>query len=365
MTSEQTGTEASDAGTTPAVRLAIEISIRLGAIILLVAACLVIIAPFLGIVVWALIIAIAMEGAHEALSRWLGGRRNLAAVVVVALTLILLIVPAVWLSETLISGAEHFAQDLSDGRLHVPPPDPSVADWPVIGARVYQGWTLASENLAEALSHLAPQLKAVSRWLLKAAGSTGIGMLQLVGSILIAGVMLARSEARRRAIERFAVRMAGTQRGPGLARLAEATVRSVVQGIIGVALIQAMLAGMGFLIAGIPGAGLWALLVLVAAVVQLPVAIVMLPPVFYGLSSIGGVPAILLTLWCVGISLLDNVLKPILFGRGVEVSALVIFMGAIGGMLAMGLVGLFLGAVVLAVGFALFTTWLSEAEETV
>ena len=356
------GDARSDA-TAPAVRNAVEIAIRLGAIALLVASCLMIIAPFVSIVVWALIIAIAADGPFEALCRRLRGRRRLAATLLLLLALVLLIVPAVRLSETLISGAQSFAQDVKDGRLHVPPPDQRVAGWPLVGPRLYDAWTLASENLGAALSQIGPQLQAVSVWLLKAGGSAGVGILQMVGSFLIAGVMLVRSESRTRAIEGFATRMAGPERGARLVQLANATVRSVVNGIVGVAVIQAMMAGLGFAVAGVPGAGLWSLLVLVAAVVQLPVAIVLLPPALYGLSSIGGLGGIVLAVWCIVISLVDNVLKPILFGRGgAEVPTLVIFMGAIGGMLTMGILGLFLGAVVLAVGFTLFTAWLSEGE---
>ncbi len=362
MPGDETPNDGSTNELGPAIRTAVEVSIRLGAIALLVFACLTIVAPFVWIVVWALIVAIAADGPHETLSRWFGGRRGLAAAFAVGVTLVVLIVPTVQLSDTLLSGAQDFAQDLSDGSLSVPPPDPSVAEWPIVGARVFEGWTLASENLAEALTHFGPQLQAISRWFLQAAGSAGAGILQLVGSLLIAGFLLARGDERRLSIERFAIRMAGSERGPQLSNLANATVRSVVQGILGVALLQAVLAGGGFLLAGIPAAGLWALLVLVAAVVQLPVAIVMLPPILYAFSSIGGVTAILITVWCVAVGLLDNVLKPMLFGRGVEVPSLVIFMGAIGGMLSMGIVGLFLGSVVLAVGFALFTAWLSEAD---
>ncbi len=347
---------------TPAIRMAIEISIRLGAIALLVAACLMIIAPFVSIVIWALIIAIAADGPHEMLTRWVGGRKGLAAGIAVTIALLVLIVPAVQLSESLISGAQDFAQDLDEGSFQVPPPDPKVENWPIIGPRVFAQWTLASENLAEALTHVGPQLETVSRGLLRAAGSAGIGILQFAASILIAGMMLARGDERRKAVEAFAIRMAGRRRGKSLSILANATVRSVVQGILGVAFVQSVLAGVGFLIAGVPAAGLWALMVLVAAIVQLPVALVMIAPVLYGFSEIGGVPAIILAVWCAVVGLLDNFLKPILFGRGVEVPSLVIFLGAIGGILTMGIVGLFLGSVVLALGFALFMAWLSNKE---
>jgi len=344
------------------IRSAIEVSIRLGAIALLVGWCLMIIAPFLGIVVWAIIISIGAEGPYEKLCSLLGNRRALASTLAVGLALMLLIVPAVMLSETLITGAQDFAHDISDGTFHVPPPDPKVADWPIVGERIHEAWTLASENLRAALTKFGPQLQAVSRWLLGAAGSVGAGLLQLIASLLIAGVMLAKTEGRRKAVLRFAIRMAGEERGPELADLTNATVRSVVQGILGVALIQSVLAGLGFAIADIPGAGLWALLVLVAAVVQLPVFLVLLPPVIWAFSALSGGAATMLAVWCLFVALVDNVLKPLLFGRGVEVPMLVIFMGAIGGMITMGIVGLFLGAVVLALGFALFTAWLSAPE---
>lgn len=345
------------------IRTAVEISVRLGLIALLVGWCLQIVAPFVGIVVWALIIAIAAESPHEALSRMLGGRRALAATISVVLALLVLFVPAVMLTETLVSGAQHFSEDLTDGAMQIPPPAESVAEWPLVGDRIYKTWKLASENIEQALTRAAPQLKTVSRWLLAAAGSAGAGILQMIASLFIAGVMLARGPGRQEAIARFASRLAGEQRGPELATLASATVKSVVQGILGVALIQSVLAGLGMIVAGIPGAGLWALLVLVAAVVQLPVGLVLVPPILIAFSTLGTVAATVLTIWCVIISLLDNVLKPILFGRGVSVPTIVIFLGAVGGMLTMGIVGLFLGAVVLALGYELFMAWLALTDE--
>ena len=344
------------------VRTAIEVAIRLGAIALLVGWCLMIVAPFLGIVIWALIIAIAFDQPFEAACRMLGGRRALAATIGITTILLLLFVPIVTLSETLITGAQQFAADMNQDTLHLPRPDERIKDWPVIGDSVYQGWVAASDNLGDSLRRLAPQLQAVSRWLLRAVGGVGAGILQLIASVFIAGVMLVRSDARRLATARFADRMAGPVRGAALVELANSTVRSVVQGILGVAGIQALLAGAGFLAAGIPGAGLWAALVLVFAVIQLPVFLVMIPPVVFGFSMLGDVGAWSLLIWCLAVGLVDNVLKPILFGRGTSVPMLVIFMGAIGGMLTMGLVGLFLGAVVLALGFELLMAWIAESE---
>jgi predicted PurR-regulated permease PerM len=355
------GLDRSNAGPPRDLRATVEITVQLGALFLLVAWCLFILAPFASLVVWALIIAIACEDLVARLAALLTGRRGLAAALLVLVALAMLIVPAVLLSETLAVGAQRFAAELAAGDVSVPPPPEKVAAWPIVGEQVFDAWQLASQNLAAALTRLRPQLEAVSGWLLRAAGSAGVALLQLAGSIVLAGFLLARSEGRRAATTRFASRLAG-ERGPEFTRLAEATVKSVVQGILGVAVAQAMLAGLGFMVAGVPAAGLWALLVLVAAVVQLPVAIVLVPPILLVFSTASTFVAVAFTIWCAAVALLDNLLKPILFGRGVEVPTLVIFLGAIGGMLTMGIVGLFLGAVVLALGYELFIAWLEEAQ---
>lgn len=345
------------------MRRATEVAVRLGVLAIVVFWCLQIIAPFVGIVIWGLIIAIGVTSPYEAIVRALGGKRVLAATLLVCLALAVVVVPAVMLSTTLISGAQHFATDMTDGTLEIPPPPKHVADWPFVGTRIFDLWTLASENLQAALGKLGPQLKAVSAWLLHAAGSVGAGLLQLVASLVIAGVMLSRSTNRSAVISRLASRLAGPRQGPVLAELARATVSSVVQGIVGVALIQAILAGIGFIAADVPGAGLWALLVLVAAIVQLPVALVVIPPILLVFSDATTSVAILFTAWCVFVSLIDNFLKPILFGRGVSVPTLVIFVGAIGGMLSMGIIGLFLGAVVLGLGYELLNAWLAGSDD--
>jgi len=345
------------------MRRATEIAIRLGVIVLVVAWCLQIVAPFVGIVVWGWIIALAMTTPYEALTRAIGGRRGLAATILVTISLAIVVVPAVMLSDTLISGAQEFSSQIADGTFEIPPPVEGVADWPIVGDQIFETWSLASVNLQAAVERLGPQLKAVSAWLLHAAGSAGAGLLQLIASLIISGVLLARNAERTETTTRLASRLAGPAQGPALAELARATVTSVVQGIVGVALIQSVLAGIGFILVDVTAAGLWALLVLVAAVVQLPVALVMIPPVLLVFSSATTTTAVVFTVWCLFVALLDNFLKPILFGRGVDVPTVVIFIGAIGGMISMGILGLFIGAVVLGLGFQLMKAWMAAEEE--
>lgn len=346
---------------TQQLRPVLEIAIRLGLIFGIVGWCLYILAPFAGIVVWALIIAIALHTPYERLAAAMGRRRGLAATLVVVLSLGALILPAVLLSETLVHGAQDFAKNLASGEFEVPPAPQKVSRWPFVGPQLFELWSLANENLSAALDRLGPQLKAVSRWLLGAAGSAGVAMLQLAASLVLAGVFLAKSPGRLIAMDRFASRVAG-DRGPEFSALAHATVSSVVQGIVGVAVIQATLAGVGFIVASVPAAGLWALLVLIAAVIQVPVALALIVPVVLVFSKSGPAMTAAFTAWCLFVSLIDNVLKPLLFGRGVQVPMIVIFLGAIGGMLTMGIVGLFLGAVVLALGYELFMAWLEAGD---
>ena len=175
--------------------------------------------------------------------------------------------------------------------------------------------------------------------------------------VIIAAVLLANARSGQRFAHALAEKLAG-ERGEELTTLARATVSSVATGIVGVALLQSVLAGIGFVAVGLPAAGLWAVMVLLFAVVQLPIPIVMIPIIVYVFSSASTPVAVVFTIWAVFVSLIDNFLKPILFGRGAQVPTLVIFIGAIGGMLTSGIIGLFTGSVILAVGYALFRAWL-------
>lgn len=352
---------ASGRGDEEKIRTAVNIAVRLGVLFALVAFCLRILAPFVTIVAWAAIIAIAAEGLYERWAGFHGGRRGLAAASLVVLVLLLISLPTIKLSESLLAGARGLSDQIAAGTLSVPPPSEKVSSWPLVGQRVYDGWQLASENLGEAVESAKPQLQAASRRLLSVTQSVGVATIQLLVSIVLAGVMLAR-RAGGESANKIAMRLFG-ERGQTLTRLARQTVRSVVQGILGVAAIQALLSGLGFLAVGLPGAGLWALLVLVAAIVQLPVLLVMILPIAIVFSESSTGVAVGFLVWSVAVSVIDNLLKPMLFGRGAQVPTLVIFLGAIGGMLAMGIIGLFVGAVVLAVGYELSVSWLDEKGE--
>jgi predicted PurR-regulated permease PerM len=342
------------------VRRAVEAAIRVGLLALLVLWCFQIVRPFVVPIVWGIIIAVAVYPLYDGLQAALGKRRVIAAVVFTILMLVLLIWPTVLLGTTLAESVRLLAIQIGDGTIAIPPPPESVAHWPVIGEPIARFWQLASENLGGALDQIRPQITSLSRWLLSAAASVGLGILQFAAAIIIAGVLLTHAAGGGRVAHAIAVRLAG-ESGTTYADLGQATLRSVARGILGVALIQSLLAGLGFLAVGIPAAGLLALVCLLLAVVQIGPGIVLIGAVVYVFSTADTTIAVVFLIWSIFVGLLDNVLKPLLLGRGVRVPMVVIFVGAIGGMLASGIIGLFVGSVVLALSYTLFTAWVNEA----
>ena len=341
----------------------LEATIQIGLVVLLLYWCFKIGQPFIEIIVWGIIISVAIHPSFDRLKSALGAGGRLTATLITLLALIVLLVPTYMLSESLIETAQEYSVQLDAGTLRVPPPSESVRSWPVIGEPLYKFWSLASNNLGAALSKMTPQLKKFGIPLLSAAAGAGVGILKFVVSIIIAGVLLANAAGGGRVARAFATRLTGEQ-GIKAVELAGATVRSVALGILGVALIQTLLAGIGFLAVGVPGAGLWALLVLILAVVQLPTILILGPIIVYVFSTSSTVIAVVFAIWSVLVGISDAFLKPLLMGRGVDVPMLVIFIGAIGGFMTSGIIGLFVGAIIFALGYKLFLLWLNEDAQT-
>ena len=350
----------------PLIAKTLEITIHVGLVVLVLFWCFRIAQPFIQIFVWGIIIAIAISPGYRWLNSVLGGRKKLAAALVTLLLLVIIIVPCVMFATSLVETAQKLSADFSEGSLRIPAPSEKVKSWPVIGQTLYNFWHLSSENLTAAVGQIAPHLKSLGLWLLNTAAGAGFAIVSFGIAILIAGVLLANETRGIQVARAISVRLAG-ERGTDLVKLSGATVRSVARGILGVALIQAILAGLGCLVAGVPGAGLSALIVLILAVIQLPTFIILAPIVIYVFYTTSMVPAILFAIWNLLVGGCDSFLKPLLMGRGVDVPMLVVFIGAIGGFILNGIVGLFIGAIILSLGFKLFEVWLDEGakeEET-
>jgi predicted PurR-regulated permease PerM len=267
------------------------------------------------------------------------------------------------MADSIIEGGSSIASQLEEGKLRIPPPDPKVKDWPLIGESLHGYWNSASVDFEGTAHKLAPQLKAVASRLVSLVGGLGATIVQMIFALVIAGVLMVTAEGGGRTA-RIIFRRLGGDDGEALVDISIGTIRSVVKGVIVVALIQSLLSAIGMYVAGVPLAGLWALLILIVAIIQLPPLLILGPVAVYVFSaSDSTVISVGFLIWSLLISGSDGFLKPLLLGRGVQVPMLIILVGAIGGMLRSGVIGLFIGPVVLAIGYGLFTAWIASVKE--
>jgi predicted PurR-regulated permease PerM len=342
--------------TTPTTQ-AIEIAIRLGIIFLILAWCLQILSPFVSLVAWGGIIAVAIYKPFLSLVKKLGGRKKLAVTLTTVFSIAVILIPVIFLSSSLMESATRVGNQITAGEVHIAPPSESVREWPLIGEKSYAFWHQASVDLSALLEKYPHHLATIGKKLLSAAKGASLGILQFIISMLIAAAFLSSAESIGASMHRLFTRLAG-DRGEQLLSLSTATIRSVAVGVIGIAFIQALMGGLGMMFAGVPAAGLLAIVILVLAIAQLPPILVLLPVIFYVFSVESTTVAVIFMIWSIVVSMSDAFLKPLLLGRGVDAPMLVILLGAIGGMITSGIVGLFIGAVILALGYKLFQAWL-------
>lgn len=344
------------------VRTAIEISVNLLLIFGILYWCLKILSPFIGVILWAAIISIALYQPFLQLQATLGGRKKLALVLFTLIGLAVIVVPSWLFVGSIVDSGMEITAALETGEFDIRPPNEKVRDWPLVGETIYAQWSAAAVNFEAWLESNHDMVKTVFGGFLSKVLGIGIGALQFVISILIAAAFLANAESIGKGMSMLFKRLVGDQADSFL-KLSTATVTSVAVGVLGISLIQSFLGGVGMLIVGVPAAGLLTLVLLIVCIAQLPPWLVMLPVIAYVFSVESTTTASIFAVWGIAVSFLDMVLKPILMGRGVDAPMLVILLGAIGGLIVAGFVGLFIGAVVLAFGYKLLEAWLVMNEE--
>jgi predicted PurR-regulated permease PerM len=322
-------------------------------------------APFLTLTVWAIILAVALYPLQRRLARRLGGRSGIAATFIVCLFALLIIAPTAVLLSSLGDSLHQLIHSVQAGTLQVPAPRDGVRAWPLVGERLHAGWVLAHGDLPAFVQSLQPKIGDIARSAVELVASIGGGILQFLVALILAGVVMAFGESGARGSRAIFERVAGRERGARFTVLATATVRAVAQGVIGIALIQAILIGLCLLLAGIPWAGILSAIVLVLAIAQLPALLVTLPAIAWiwmgGDYQTG--PAVLYTVLLLASGAMDNVLKPLMLGRGVDAPMPVVLVGALGGMAAAGILGMFVGATLLALGYQVFMGWVADNPE--
>jgi len=328
----------------------------------LIAWCIGIILPFIETVIWGAIIAVTLHPFFVMVKRWVGNRNTLAGVLLTLLILVILLLPTAWLLGSMIEGIQSLAAQFRDQTLVVPPPDPSVAGWPLIGKPISKIWLLASQSLESAVTAYREPLSKLGISIIGRLGGFGKSLIMFFISVIIAGAFLIKADASADFVRKLVRRLTG-ERSDEMIPVTGITIRNVAKGILGVAFFQFVTAGTVYVFAGVPLPGLCAFVVLIFAILQLPSAIAIVPVIIYLFSVKALMPAILWTIPLLLIALSDNVLKPLLMGKGSTVPMLVIFLGAIGGFMFSGLIGLFTGAIVLSVGYNLMVQWIGEGQK--
>lgn len=314
------------------------------------------ISPFAIMMIWAVILAVAIYPAFTALKGLLGGRGGLAAILITLLGLVIIVAPLGAITVNVADTTRELVTGFENETVEVPRPPEKVKEWPLIGEKVHSAWSLASTNLDSAVKRFGPRLMEAAGAIVGKIAGVGFGMLGFAVSMLVAGFLFVPGPKLGASIKLFAHRIAG-DRGANFVDLARATIRNISRGVIGVALLQAFLAGLILTLFGVPAAGLVAFLVLIFCIVQVGPVPVVLPVIIWAWSVKESSTALVLTVLLFAIPVIDNVLKPILMARGLSTPTLVILLGVIGGTISYGLIGLFLGPVVLGIFYELLMAW--------
>ncbi len=330
--------------------------VRIGIIGLFAYWSLQLVAPFALILIWSAILAVALFPMFDALSRLLGNRPKLSATVIVVASLVLIIAPLALVAVNFTDAVQTLVSQLKSNSFTLPAAPETIRSWPVIGEKLHTGWNQISSNLAAAIMKFQAPLREVMGVIIAKLASIGGGVLSFVVSVILSGIFLTMSPRLSATIQVLAGRIGG-EKGVGFARLAGMTVRNVSRGVIGVAFLQTLLCGLCFAFFDVPARGALTFLVFVLCLMQLGPGLVIVPVIAWAWFSWPTSMAFAFTVVAIPIMVVDNVLKPILMARGLSTPMPVILIGVIGGTLSHGLLGLFLGPVVLSVFYELLRAW--------
>ncbi len=346
-------------------RRLLDIFIRAGLVLALVLLCYQIFSPFMTMMLWALILAVTIYPLHQMLAARIGGKQGLASTLIVLLAIGVIFTPTVMLASQFGDSVHSLVNGVRDNTLSVPAPSEKVADWPVVGKKVHAIWSQAHDDLPALVKTMQPKLGELATKALGIVASLGGGLLMFAFAFVVAGIMMAWGEPGAQAMLEIFERIFGMARGKEFDKLSTATVRAVAAGVIGIACIQALIIGVSLMIAGVPFAGVLAVVVLVLGVAQLPALLVTLPVIgwIWASGEYATVPAAAYSVLLFVGGMADNVLKPIMLGRGVDAPMPVILIGALGGMATSGILGMFIGATALALGYQIFMRWVDENPE--
>lgn len=328
----------------------------------LLASCFVLIRPFLLITIWSIILAIAAYPVFLWLKNRMGGRSKLAVTLMAIAGIAIIVGPVSVIATITLNNAQTFIESLEAGTFIVPPPPNDLASWPLIGDTLNAIWQRASVNLESVINQFKPQIQNFAKFFLVQVTNVGLTLLKSIVSIIVAAILIIYSEGLNKGLKKVIARLS-PKRSEEFVQLMANTIRSVTRGIIGVAIIQTLMVGIGLVVAGIPGAGILTVASLFLSIIQIGPVFIVLGTIIFAWSHMSFLTALLFTLWMIPANFIDNILKPILMSKGLPVPLVVILLGVIGGTLAYGIVGLFVGPVILIIGYELIKAWVNEEIE--
>ncbi|MEL0554211.1 MULTISPECIES: AI-2E family transporter [Enterobacteriaceae] len=338
--------------------------IRFGLILALASFCYTVFSPFINMMLWAVILAVTLYPLHQYFAVKLGGKQGWASTLIVLLGIVLIVAPTVLMISSLVESASTMIDKLSGQSFAVPPPPEKVATIPIVGEKISALWLKASSDLPGLISNYRTQIGDVAKGILSVLASMGGGILGFILSFIVAGIIMAWGAAGANSARRIAIRLTDERKGQSLVKLCSSTIRAVAQGVIGVALIQALLVGVLMIVAGIPAVGIFFVLALILGIAQIPVILVTAPAIalMWSFGDHGTVMDIVYTVLLIIAGMADNVLKPLMLGRGVDAPMPVVLLGALGGMAASGILGMFIGATLLSLGYRIFMSWVDDGQ---
>ena len=335
----------------------IDLIVRFVALFFLFQWCYEILKPFFILLIWGCIIAIATYPIYARFNKLFGNRKYISVILLTILMLVVIILPGWLLFESIYEGINLLKSNLAAGMPLIPEPPAQTKDWPVILKPLLQIWDMASHNLDQLAIKYSSEITSVGTWILRLFTNIGIGILELILSIIISGFLLTYSETITKTMLTLSNKLAGRQ-GAYFFNMSVVTIRNVMKGVIGVAVIQTSLAAVGLFIGHVPYAGIWTLVCLILSIAQIGAGPVAIVSSIYMFSVNDSWTALLYSGWMLIVILSDNILKPILLGRKSPVPTIVVFLGSIGGFIYNGFIGLFLGAVILSLVYKLVLGWL-------
>lgn len=342
----------------------LDMFIRFGLILALASFCYTVFSPFLNMMLWAVILAVTLYPLHQYFATRLGGKQGWSSTLIVLLGIVLIVVPTVLMISSLGESVSVMIDKLSGRAFVIPPPSAHIATIPIVGEKISVLWLKASNDLPGLISNYRTQIGDIAKATLGIIASMGGGLLGFILSFIVAGIIMTWGAAGADSARRIAIRLTDENKGQSLVKLCTSTIRAVAQGVIGVALIQALLVGVIMIVAGIPAVGIFFILALILGIAQIPVILVTAPAIalMWSLGDHGTAMNIVYTILLIVAGMADNVLKPLMLGRGVDAPMPVVLLGALGGMAASGILGMFIGATLLSIGYRIFMSWVNDGQ---